>query len=765
MHIEYTPEEVRTLIAEHEALDFTTPGGATADDLAEATDVLEGFEELIGKLDPTIRYETVNPYSIPVGAEGDLAWIPVANNCTRSAGLTVATDGALDFAVRPESGQNISYYFAARRAVAHALVGSQEDEVETARHEDPLDEDPSGEDPLVELLKESGWAVAAGRTIADVDDEVLARAYRLSEEGIAHLFATEAGDGLVLAMAGSTQGDRRRAVEALPVLPGRSYSPRPYSVMGDSGEDGGKCEAPSRLNLVPQKPATPRAWPYLSGPDFARITSLLGESVEDPGTPQERLGSLVGLVAGRMLASLTKADPKPWDGAQAVRHLIGPFALSGGSAADTDAVGDAVGGTIARLALAKLSRAGEVRLFLEKTTGHQIAALPDAGEEAVRNVFRNRLTPQNASAKSEEHYSEKEGFGQTIKEAPKPKEHLLVAAAERFKASRFVRPSSEKPLDTEGIRQRVRKVVGRAAIRYVLAVDPADAGELVRRVAAVHLVARYVSQETIRRSLAAEKPWDSKAERKRMVDTGRRIRSKILADRKARKARGGRKLPVWSANTLDLVIDARLGKGSETSTEEQELRDSIEQRTKSGRAAYDTARAVYLQRCPDLEHKLLHLLRRDGVKAEAKFLARHSNLAAEATNPEGALRAALRTLAESGKVRRVRSQKTGEVFLTTTEPLDETGYRRSLNGLIRNERYGIVNPWTEASPVEADGETGEWEKGLEDLDQHEAAILAPKRFRNTEASEQQLIAAEEVAEYSAFEEVEAVVEGFAENIA
>ncbi|MGF1472965.1 MAG: hypothetical protein ACFB50_14650, partial [Rubrobacteraceae bacterium] len=171
---------------------------------------------------------------------------------------------------------------------------------------------------------------------------------------------------------------------------------------------------------------------------------------------------------------------------------------------------------------------------------------------------------------------------------------------------------------------------------------------------------------------------------------------------------------------------------------------------------------------PDLEHKLLHLLRRDGVKAEAKFLSRHSGLAAGATNPEGALRTALRALAGSGKVRRVRSHKTGEVFLTATEPLDETGYRRSLNGLIRDERFGIVNPWSETSPVEAEGEVGEWERGLEDLDHHEAAGLAPRRFRNTEASEQQLMAAEEVAEYSAFEEVEAVVEvaeGFAEDIA
>ena len=544
MHIEYTSEEVRTLIEEHEALDFTTLGGATAGDLAEATDVLEGVEELIAKLDPTIRYETVNPYSISVGAEGDLAWIPVANNCTRSAGVAVSTDGTLSFTVRSEAGVPTSY-FAARQAVAHALTGAQAENDCSMIEQYPRTENvdtTKQEDQLVTLLKENGWAVAAGRTLADVDDEVLAQAYKLSEEGIAHLFATEAGDGIVLAMAGSTQGDRRRAAEKLPKLPARSYSSRSYSVL---------------LDYVPH--------------------------------------------------------------------------------------GD--------------------------------------------------------------HYSEQEGFGQTVKEAPKPKEHLLEAAAERFKASRFLRPSADNLLDTRAIRERVRKnALVRAAIREALAVNAADAGEVVRRVAVLYLTARYFFTKIARRALAAELPWDSKAERRRSANTSRRIRSEIVA---ARKARTGEPLVVKAAGELDAERQAerheRLHEGS--AAEHSKLRSSIEGRRKNGRAAYDTARAVYLQRCPELEHKLLHLLRRDGVTAEAKFLSRHSNLAAEANNPDGALRAALRALAESGKVRRVRSHKTGEVFLTATEPLDETGYRRSLNGLIRDERYGIVNPWSSEapSPMEADG--------------------------------------------------------------
>lgn len=607
MRIEYTPEEVRTLIEKHEALDYPAP---TADDIAEATDVLEGVEELIARLDPAIRRETVDPYGIPVGAEGGRAWIPVANNCSRSAGVTVSLDGTLSFAVRSEAGE-LASYFAARQAVAHALAGADAEADADAEpdadcsiiEQSPRTENvehTGQEDPLVTLLKENGWVVACGRTLADVDDEVLARAYKLSEEGIAHLFATEAGDGIVLAMAGSTAGDRIRAVEALPKLPDRSYSSRPHSVLFDCGETG-------------------------------------------------------------------------------------------------------------------------------------------------------------------EHYSEQEGFGQTIKEAPKPKESLLEAAAERFKAARFVRPSSQEPLDTEAIRRYVRKLaLVRAAVRAALAVDPADAGELVRRVAVLYLIGRYMSRKTVRRTLAAEKPWDSKAERRRMLERGLRLRGEIVA---TRKERGGKAPAVTPARELDDQRAKQSGRSEAHWADSPKLRRAIARRQGSGRAAYDTVRAVYLQRCPELEHKLLHLLRRDGVKAEAAFLSCHSNLAAEATNPEGALRAALRRLAEAGKVRRVRSHKTGEVFLTATEPLDETGYRRSLNGLIRRARFGIVNPWSDASAVEAEGEAGEWEKGLEDLDSHEAATLVPKRFRNTEAPEQQLVAAEAVADYNAHLEIEVVAEEIAEGVA
>jgi len=354
------------------------------------------------------------------------------------------------------------------------------------------------------------------------------------------------------------------------------------------------------------------------------------------------------------------------------------------------------------------------------------------------------------------HYSEEPTFGHVFKEAPRPKAHLLEEAAERFKAARFVRPSAERPLDVEAIRRRVRREpLVRAAVRFALTADTTEAGETLRRVVAVVLIARCFSRKIARRALAAERPWDSKAERKRMAKTGRRIRSEIVA---ARKSCRGESLVVRSARELD----AARGEGANVRwTDDPELRRSIERRRKSGRAAYDTARAVYLQRCPELAHKLLHLLRRDGATPEREFLSRRRNMVAEATDPEAALRAALRSLAEAGKVRRVRSARTGEVFLAAAEPLDETGFRRSLNALIRDERFGIVNLWAEGGTVRAEGPADEWEGGLEDLDAAEAAGLAPRRLRDTEAPEQPLLAAEQVVEYSAEEEIEAIADSVA----
>ena len=601
MQIEYTPEEVRALIEEHEALEYPA---ATAADVADATDVLEGIEELVARLAPAVRREALESVSLSVE---DQLWIPVADTCSRGAGVAIAPDGSLSFTVWGR-GEGLSSYFSARQAVAHALLGQADANANAkadvkvgaagdAQAVPELAPETTDANPMVSALKASGWAVAAGRTIADVDAGVLASVYPLSEAGVAHLFS-EAG-GIVLAMAGSTAGDRRRAVEALPALPQRGYSSRDFSVLFESGEAG-------------------------------------------------------------------------------------------------------------------------------------------------------------------THYSEEPGFGHVLKEAPHSREIELAAAAERFRAARFLRPSQDRPLDVHGVRRRVRhQPLVRAAVRAAVRADTQDAEATYRLVAVAAAFARLFARGMVDRALAAERPWDTGAERDRMEEAGRRLRREMLA---GREARGGRPPAVVPATALDAERRERLA-----ACDDPKLRRNVARRLKSGRAAYDTARAVYLQRCPELEHKLLHLLRRDGDGGgvpEREFVSRRRNLALAAEDPAAAVRGALRSLAEAGKVRRVRSSRTGEVFLAATEPLDETGYRRSLNGLIRDERFGIVNPWAQAGAVATEGEDAEWERGAEDLEASELDGLAPRRLRDTTSSyERPLPAADLVAEPSAQEELEAVAEAISESFA
>jgi hypothetical protein len=584
MHTEYTPEEVRTLLAEDLPLQY---GSATDADVLAAADVLEGVEELVCKLDPEVRRHELLISGRPVAGH---FYVPVIDNCSRGAGVAIDPDGATSFMVTGhEFGDGFPTYFSARQAVAHALLREPEASPETPAE---LPAEPSAADgeAIVAALKANGHAVAAGRTLADVDPEVLAALYPLSEAGVAHLFAEDGG--IVLATAGSTAGDRTRAVEGLSALPERSYSSRRAPVLFDGGEAGS-------------------------------------------------------------------------------------------------------------------------------------------------------------------HYSEESWFGHSVVAAPQSKEAELVATTERFKAARFVRPSKERPLDVAAIRRRVRRrPLVRAAVRFALAVDVSDAGETHRRLVTLVLVGRNFSRMMVRRALAAERPWDSKAERGRLELVGTRLRGEIIA---GSKTRGGRPVEVTPATTLD--ADRRLARGDEKQAawlDDPKLRHSMERRRKSGRAAYDTARALYLQRCPELEHKLLHILRRDGVQPEREFVSRRRDLAGDVNSPEAAVRAALRALAGAGKARRVRSQRTGEVFVAATEPLDETGHRRSLNGLIRDRSYGIVNPWADTVAVETDGDADEWQRGAEDLEGGELERLAPRRLRDTALYEQSLPADDLVAEPAAMEEIDAI---------
>ncbi len=134
-----------------------------------------------------------------------------------------------------------------RSAAAHALSGARiRTPIAGSDENPPVFDDLSNYERdglLAEAVKSSGWAVPAAQRVGDLAPELLARVTRLSEAGVVHLFAGEAG-GVVLAMAGSTAGDRRRAVETLPRSAERPLaSRRVFGVLLDSGHAGSHhCE-------------------------------------------------------------------------------------------------------------------------------------------------------------------------------------------------------------------------------------------------------------------------------------------------------------------------------------------------------------------------------------------------------------------------------------------------------------------------------------------------------------------------------------------
>lgn len=126
--------------------------------------------------------------------------------------------------------------------------------------------------------------------------------------------------------------------------------------------------------------------------------------------------------------------------------------------------------------------------------------------------------------------------------------------------------------------------------------------------------------------------------------------------------------------------------------DDPDLRRRIGAQLRTGRAAHNTARAVYLASLPTLAHKVLHLLRRDGRRTEERFLALAAADAAGREDPQALLGDAIRALGEAGKVWRLRSRATGRVYLEATEGLDEATFARSLRWVVRSGRYRIPVP-------------------------------------------------------------------------
>jgi hypothetical protein len=127
-------------------------------------------------------------------------------------------------------------------------------------------------------------------------------------------------------------------------------------------------------------------------------------------------------------------------------------------------------------------------------------------------------------------------------------------------------------------------------------------------------------------------------------------------------------------------------------TEESRLRRIIETQTHTGRAAYNTARAVYVSSLPTLAHKVLHLLRRDGWQTQDRFVALARAENPENYHPEVLLEETVRDLGEAGKVRRMRSRKTGRIYLEATEELDAPAYERDLDRIVCSREHHIPVP-------------------------------------------------------------------------
>jgi len=127
-------------------------------------------------------------------------------------------------------------------------------------------------------------------------------------------------------------------------------------------------------------------------------------------------------------------------------------------------------------------------------------------------------------------------------------------------------------------------------------------------------------------------------------------------------------------------------------TEDCRLRRSIETQIHAGRAAYNTARAVYVCSLPTLAHRVLHLLRRDGRQTQDRFVALVRAEDPENDRPEELLEETVRNLGKAGKVRRMRSRKTGRIYLEAMEGLDVPAYERDLGRIVRSEEHRILVP-------------------------------------------------------------------------
>ena len=89
---------------------------------------------------------------------------------------------------------------------------------------------------------------------------------------------------------------------------------------------------------------------------------------------------------------------------------------------------------------------------------------------------------------------------------------------------------------------------------------------------------------------------------------------------------------------------------------------------------------------------MLHLLRRDGRQTQDRFVALARAENPENDSPEELLEETIRDLGEAGKVRRMRSRRTGRIYLEAMEELDVPAYERDLDRIVHSGEYHIPIP-------------------------------------------------------------------------
>ena len=122
----------------------------------------------------------------------------------------------------------------------------------------------------------------------------------------------------------------------------------------------------------------------------------------------------------------------------------------------------------------------------------------------------------------------------------------------------------------------------------------------------------------------------------------------------------------------------------------QATRRDVEEQLGNGDAAWNTAKAQYVASLPTLAHKILHLLRRDGVRTEDSLLPLAK--AEEQPVPEALLKRTLQELGEVGKIRKRRERSTGRIVFDAFGKMADRELETLLIGVMADPNNGILVP-------------------------------------------------------------------------